>query len=98
MSTTVRTHPWWVAGLAALAAVATVCVLALAGALDSPRSTAPHVVPATAVTAVGDTKGDLPASQAAGYGPAGDTKGDVGTPAGGQELAYQAGTAAGAGK
>ena len=33
MSTTLRTHPWWVAGLAALlAAAATVGVLALAGA------------------------------------------------------------------
>lgn len=62
-----------------------------------------HGVAAAAVTSVGDTKGDLPASRlghgAAGYGPAGDTKNDVhpGTPAVGQELAYQAGTAAGAG-
>jgi hypothetical protein len=127
----VRTHPWWVAGLAALAAAVTVCALALAGAFDSDPvlvvKPAPvlvvepttggidqvnaqrherllqHGVAAAAVTSVGDTKGDLPASQlghgAAGYGPAGDTKNDVhpGTPAVGQELASQAGTAAGAG-
>jgi hypothetical protein len=108
MPTTVRTHPWWVAGLAALAAAATVCVLALAGAFDSDpvlvvKPMPVHGVAAAAITSVGDTKGDLPASRlghgAAGYRPAGDTKGDVtaGTPAVGQELAYQAGTAAGAG-
>jgi hypothetical protein len=64
-------------------------------------------VAAAAITSVGDTKADLFASKpesqlghgAAGYGPTGDTKADVpGTPARGQELAYQAGTAAGAGK
>jgi hypothetical protein len=106
MPTTVRTHPWWVAGLAALAAAATVCVLALAGAFDSDPVLVVKPTPgvaAAAITSVGDTKGDLPASQlgpgAAGYRPSGDTKGDVtaGTPAVGQELAYQAGTAAGAG-
>ena len=130
MPTTVRTHPWWVAGLAALAAAATVCALAVAGAFDSdPVSSKEvpvlvvkpttggidqgnarrqerllqHGVAAAAVTSLGDTKGDLPASQlavaAAGDAPAGDTKNDVhpGTPAVGQGLAYQAGTAAGAG-
>jgi hypothetical protein len=120
MPATIRTHPWWVAGLAALAAAATVCVLALAGAFDtndpigveSPPVVVvkpttggidqanaqrqerqfQHGVAAAAVVSVGDTKGDLPASQlghgAAGYGPAGDTKGDLtaGTPAAGQEL------------
>jgi len=130
MPTTVRTHPWWVAGLAALAAAATVWALALAGAFDGDRVSSEeipalvvkpttggidqanaqrqerplqHGVTAAALTSVGDTKGDLSASQlavaAAGDGPAGDTKNDIhpGTPAAGQELAYQAGTAAGAG-
>jgi hypothetical protein len=92
MPTTVRTHPWWVAGLAALAAAATVCVLALAGAFDNDPIVvkAPHsaVAPA-AIVSVGDTKGDLPASRGAADGPSGDTKGDVTagtTPAVGQEL------------
>jgi hypothetical protein len=134
MSTAARTHPWWVAGLAALAAAATVCVLALAGAFDNDpivveevpvlvvkpttggidqanaqrqERLLQHGVAAAAITSVGDTKADLFASKpesqlghgAAGYGPTGDTKADVpGTPARGQELAYQAGTAAGAGK
>jgi hypothetical protein len=110
MPTTVRTHPLWVAGLAALAAAVTVCALALAGAFDSDPVLVVKPAPALVVEpttggidSVGDTKGDLPASRlghgAAGYRPAGDTKGDVtaGTPAVGQELAYQAGTAAGAG-
>jgi hypothetical protein len=47
MPTTVRTHPWLVGGLAALAAAATVGVLALAGTFDTsdtPRSTAPTPV------------------------------------------------------
>jgi len=47
MPTTVRTHPWLVGGLAALAAAATVGVLALAGTFDTtdtPRSTAPNPV------------------------------------------------------
>jgi hypothetical protein len=84
MPTTIRTHPWWVAGLAAaLAAAATVCVLALAGAFDTND---PFVVESPPVVVVkpttgGDTKGDLPASQlgdgAAKHGPSGDTKDDV---------------------
>jgi len=95
MPTTIRTHPWWVAGLAAaLAAAATVCVLALAGAFDTNDPIVVESPPVVVVkpTTGGDTKGDLPASQlgdgAAGYGPSGDTKGDVtaGTPAAGQEL------------
>jgi hypothetical protein len=83
MPTTVRTHPWWVAGLAALAAAATVCVLALAGAFDSNPVLVVKPTPVLVVkpTTGGDTKGDLPASQlgdgAAKYGPSGDTKGDV---------------------
>jgi hypothetical protein len=99
MSTTLRTHPWWVAGLAALAAAAaTVLVLALAGAFDSPRPTAPEATPIVVVhpTSGGDTKGDLFAGPGSS-GLVGDTKGDVGTSAQGQELAYQAGTGAGAG-
>ena len=97
MPTTVRTHPWWVAGLAALAAAATVCVLALAGAFD--RNPVLVVKPTTG----GDTKGDLPASQlgdgAAKHGPSGDTKDDVTagtTRAVGQELVLED-RAAGAG-
>ena len=95
MPTTIRTHPWWVAGLAAaLAAAATVCVLALAGAFDTNDPIVVEAPPVGVVkpTTGGDTKGDLAASQsgdgAAGYGPSGDTKGDVtaGTPAAGQEL------------
>ena len=83
MSTTLRTHPWWVAGLAAmLAAAATVGVLALAGAFDTPGSAATQATP---VVFVHQTSG-------------GDTKADVGTSAQGQELAYQAGAAAGAGR
>ena len=106
MPTTIRTHPWWVAGLAAaLASAATVCVLALAGAFDTNDPIVVESPPVVVVkpTTGGDTKGDLPASQlavaAAGDAPAGDTKNDVhpGTPAVGQGLAYQAGTAAGAG-
>ena len=95
MPTTIRTHPWWVAGLAAaLAAAATVCVLALAGAFDTNDPIVVESPPGVVVkpTTGGDTKGDHPASQsgagAAGYGRSGDTKGDVtaGTPAAGQEL------------
>jgi hypothetical protein len=94
MPTTVRTHPWWVAGLAALAAAATLCVLALAGAFDSNPVLVVKPTPALVVKPAtgGDTKGDLPTAQlgdgAADYGPSGDTKGDVtaGTPAVGQEL------------
>src|SRR5512132_632455 len=99
MSTTLRTHPWWVAGLAALlAAAATVGVLALAGAFDSPGSTATQATPVVFVhpTSGGDTKGDLFAGPGLS-GPVGDTKADVGTSAQGQELAYQAGAVAGAG-
>jgi hypothetical protein len=105
MPTTIRTHPWWVAGLAAaLAAVATVCVLALAGAFDTNDPIVVESPPVVVVkpTTGGDTKGDLPASQSddgtAGYGPSGDTKGDLtaGTPAAGQELVL-ADRAAGAG-
>jgi hypothetical protein len=81
MSTSVRTHPWWVAGLAAAAAVATVVVLALLGSFDAdPAPSKP--IPVVVVKTSGDTKGDVHA----------------GTPAVGQELAYEAGTAAGAGK
>lgn len=105
MPTTVRTHPWWVAGLAAPAAAATVCVLALAGAFDrNPVLVVkPRPVLVVKPTTGGDTKGDLPASQlgdrAAKYGPSGDTKGDVTagtTRAVGQELVLED-RAAGAG-
>jgi len=105
MPTTVRTHPWWVAGLAALAAAATVCVLALAGAFDRNPVLVVKPTPVLVVkpTTGGDTKGDLPASQsgdgAAKHGPSGDTKDDVTagtTRAVGQELVLED-RAAGAG-
>jgi hypothetical protein len=104
MPTTVRTHPWWVAGLAALAAAATLCVLALAGAFDSNPVLVVKPTPALVVkpTTGGDTKGDLPTAQlgdgAAKYGPSGDTKGDITaeTRSVGQELVLED-RAAGAG-
>jgi hypothetical protein len=84
MSTSVRTHPWWVAAIAVAAAIATIGLLALLGTFDAdpaPSKPIPAVV-VKATQAKGDTKDDVGA----------------GTPAVGQELAYQAGTAAGAGK
>jgi hypothetical protein len=55
MSTAARTHPWWVAGLAALAAAATVCVLALAGAFAND----PIVVEKVPVLVVKPTTGGI---------------------------------------
>jgi hypothetical protein len=84
MSTSVRAHPWWVAAIAVAAAIATIGLLALLGTFDAdPAPSKP--IPAVVVKAT------------AGKG---DTKDDVGagTSAVGQELAYQAGAAAGAGK
>jgi hypothetical protein len=90
MPNTVRTHPWLVGGLAALAAAATVGVLALAGTFDTsdtPRSTAP-----TPVVVVAPSSGSIDqanangavgagaATQTGGFtyeGPRGDTKGDI---------------------
>jgi hypothetical protein len=108
MSTSVRTHPWWVAGLAAAAAVATVVVLALLGSFDAdPAPSKP--IPVVVVKTSGgiDEANAQRQERLLQHGVAvkqvqatGDTKGDVhaGTPAVGQELAYEAGTAAGAGK
>lgn len=89
MSTSVRTHPWWVAGLAVAAAIAAIGLLALLGTFDAdpaPNKPTPVVVVQTSGVKVTEAKGD--------------TKHDLGagTPAVGRELAYQAGTASGAGK
>ena len=88
MPTTVRTHPWWVAGLAALAAAATVCVLALAGAFDNND---PIVVESPPVVVVKPTTGGIDQANAqrqerqlqhgvvaaAAIVSVGDTKGDL---------------------
>jgi len=88
MPTTVRTHPWWVAGLAALAAAATVLVLALAGAFDNND---PIVVESPPVVVVKPTTGGIDqvnaqrqerqlqhgAVAAAAVVSVGDTKGDL---------------------
>ena len=87
MPTTVRTHPWWVAGLAALAAAATVCVLALAGAFDNNDSI---VVESPPVVVVKPTTGGIDHATAqrqerqlqhgvaaAAIASVGDTKGDL---------------------
>ena len=87
MPTTVRTHPWWVAGLAALAAAATVCVLAQAGAFDND----PIVVESPPVVVVKPTTGGIDQANvqrqerqlqhgvvaAAAIVSVGDTKGDL---------------------
>ena len=92
MPTTVRTHPWWVAGLAALAAAATLGVLALAGAFDTtdaPSSTAPAPAVVVAPSSGGIDHanaarqerqlqhGVVPAAAAAVAVSTGDTKDDV---------------------
>jgi hypothetical protein len=88
MPTTVRAHPWWVAGLAALAAAATVCVLALTGAFDTND---PIVVESPPVVVVRPTTGGIDQANAqrqerqlqhgvaaaAAITSVGDTKGDL---------------------
>jgi hypothetical protein len=86
MSTAARTHPWWVAGLAALAAAATVGVLALAGAFDND----PVVVEEAPVVVVKPTTGGIDQANAqreerllqhgvavSAVGVTGDTKDDL---------------------
>ena len=96
MPTTVRTHPWWVAGLAALAPAATVGVLALARAFDRNPCSSSNRRPAATPKATFRRRSW--ATGTAKHGPSGDTKGDVTaeTRSVGQELVLED-RAAGAG-
>jgi hypothetical protein len=103
MSTAARTHPWWVAGLAAVAAAATVCVLALAGAFDND----PVVVEEAPVVVVKPTTGGIDQANAqreerllqhgvavSAVGVTGDTKDDLSASKPKSQLAARAGTPA----